>query len=158
MQTYRWLWRHLGEVVKLVVFVVAVLLFSQFLFAAPQSPVTKDHDLQVLYSDLKFIESESLRVVFTIEALEESLFETPLPEDPQDLFLQLTSLYRYYTKLDAYQKELNEQWNQLLGTDKGTSVAFTPDQLKPISIISKKYLDGLPEGAIPLSGIPLNTY
>ena len=132
----------------------AVLLFSQFIGAAPHSPIAKDHDLQVLYSELKFIESESLRVEFTIEALEERLFETPFPEDPEDLFRQLESLYRYYTRLEAYQRELNYLWNQLLGTDDDASVAFTDDQLKPIPITPKKYLDGLPEGAIPRSGFP----
>ena len=137
---------------------VAVLIFSQSLFATPRSPAAEDHQLQVLYSELKFIESESLRVEFTIEVLEERLFETPLPEDPQELFLQLTALYRYYTDLDAYQRELNDLWNQLLGKDDGASIAFTHDQLKPIPMISKRYLDGLPEGAIPVSDLILNTY
>ena len=140
------------------VVLVAVLLFSQLVCATPGSPGTKDHELQVLYSELKFVESESLRVEFTIEVLEERLYESPLPQDPEDLFLQLASLYRYYTKLDTYQIELNDQWKQLLGTDDGASVAFTPDQLKPIPLISKEYIDGLPKGAIPLSGLPLNNY
>lgn len=137
---------------------VAVLMFSQSLFATPRSSGAEDHQLQVLYSELKFVESESLRVEFTIEALEERLFETPLPEDPQELFLQLTSLYRYYTDLDAYQRGLNDQWNQLLGKDDGAPIAFTHDQLKPIPMISKRYLDGLPEGAIPITDLHLNTY
>ena len=114
---------------------VAVLIFSQSLFATPRSPAAEDHQLQVLYSELKYIESESLRVEFTIEVLEERLFETPLPEDPRELFEQLTSLYRYYTDLDAYQRELNDQWNQLLGKDDGASIAFSHDQLKPIPMI-----------------------
>jgi hypothetical protein len=140
------------------VILVAVLLFSQFLFASTHTPLTKDRELQVLYSELKFVESESLRVVFTIETLEERLHQPLLLQDPEDLFLQLGSLYRYYAKLDAYQRELNEIWNQLLGTDDGASVAFTSDQLKPIRIISNKYLDGLPKDAIPISGLPLSNY
>ena len=137
------------------VFLLAVLIFSQSLFATPRSPNAEDHNLQVLYSELKFIESESFRVEFTIEILEERLHESPLHEDPEDLFLQLASLYRYYTNLDAYQKELNDQWNQLQGKDDGASIAFTHDQLKPIPMISKKYLDELPEGATPFPIFPL---
>ncbi len=140
------------------VILVAVLLLSQFSFASSHTPVTKDREFQVLYSELKFVESESFRVVFTIEALEERLHEPLLPQDPEDLFLQLGSLYRYYAKLDAYQRELNEIWNQLLATDSGASVAFTSDQLEPIRIISNKYLDGLPKDAIPVSGYPITTY
>ena len=136
--------------------IVAVLLFSQSLFATPRSPAPEDYQLQVLYSELKFIESESFRVEFTIEVLEERLFEPPLPEDPQELFLQLASLYKYYTDLDAYRRELNDQWNQLLGKDDGASIAFTHDQLKPIPMISKRYLEGLPEGALPVSDLLLN--
>jgi len=136
---------------------VAVLIFSQSLFATPR-PAAEDHQLQVLYSELKFIESESLRVEITIEVLEERLYEIPLPEDPQELFLQLASLYGYYTHLDAYRRELNDQWNQLLGKDDGASISFTHDQLKPITMISKRYLDGLPEGAIPISDLIVNTY
>ena len=138
------------------VVLVAIVLFSQFLFANPRSAITKDqgesvtftpdqlkpvlvisnkylaglpedaiylsdfppidHDLQILYSELKYIESESLRVVITINFLEERLLEIPLPEDPEDLFMTLGSLYRYYLKLGEYQKELNDQWNQLQGT------------------------------------------
>ena len=140
------------------VVLAAVFIFSQSLFATPRSPAANDHNLQLLYSELKFIESEFLRVEFTIEVLEETLHENPLPEDPEDLFQQLASLYRYYTNLDAYQRELSDQWNQLLGKDDGASIAFTHDQLKPIQMISKRYLDGLPEGAIPVSDSPLNTY
>ncbi len=132
---------------------VAVLIFSQSVVATPRSPDAEDHQLQVVYSELKFIESESLRVEFTIEVLEERLFETPLPEDPQELFLQLTVLYKYYTDLDAYRRELNDHWNQLLGKDDGASISFTRDQLKPIPMISKRYLDGLPEDAIPVSDL-----
>lgn len=138
--------------------IVAVLIFSQSLFATPHFPAAEDHQFQVLYSELKFIESESLRVEFTIEVLEERLFEIPLPEDPQELFLQLASLYKYYTDLDAYQRELSYEWNRLLGKGDGESTAFTHDQLKPIPMISKRYLNGLPEGAIPVSDLHLDTY
>ena len=130
----------------------AVVLFSQFFVAAPQTYGSKDHNLQVLYSELKFVESESLRVVITIEVLEERAFEPPLPEDPEDLFLQLELLYKYYAELDAYQRELKSQWNQLLEADEGAPVTFTSDQFKPIPIISNRYLSGLPENATPLSG------
>ena len=70
---------------KPVVLIIA-LMFSQFLFATPRSTITKDHQLQVLYSELRFVESESLRVEFTIEVLEERLYEIPLPEDPAPRF------------------------------------------------------------------------
>ncbi len=142
---------------KPVVF-VAMFLFGQFAFATPGSSITKEHYLQVLYSELKFVESETFRVEFTIETLEDRLHEGPIPEQPEDLFLQLESLYRYSTRLDAYHRELNEVWNQLLGADDGASVAFTHDQLKPITIISKGYMDGVPEDAIPVSELLLNTY
>ena len=131
------------------VVLVAVVLFSQLLFAAGHSPITKDHELQVLYSELKYIESESLRVEVTIEILEDRLHETPALENPEDLFLQLESLYKYYAILDEYQRELNDQWNQLSGTDTGASVALTPEQFRPIPIISSKHLAGHPEDTIP---------
>ena len=130
---------------------VAVVVFSQFLFAAHHTPGNKDHNLQVLYSELKYIESESFRVVVTIEILEERFFEPPLPEDPEELFLQLESLYKYYAELDAYQRELQDQWNRLLDADDGAPVTFNPDQFKKIPIISNQYLSGLPETVTPLS-------
>jgi hypothetical protein len=136
--------------VKPGVFVAAVL-FSQFLFASPHSPTIESHYLQVLYSELKTIESESLRVVVTIEALEYRLREPPFPEDPEDLFLRLGSLYRDYAELDAYRRELNDQWNQITGTDDGSPVTFTSDQFKPIPTLSNSFPARLPENAIPLS-------
>ena len=129
-----------------------VVLFSQFLSAAHHASGNDDHHLQVLYSELKFVESESLRVEITIEVLEERFFEAPLPEEPEDLFLQLESLYRYYAELDAYRRELKDQWNQLLGADDGAPASFNPDQFKTIPIISNRYLSGLPENVTPLSG------
>ena len=135
--------------------IFAVLIFSQSIFATPRSPAAEDYQFQVLYSELKFVEAETLRVEFTIEVLEERLFETPLPEDPQELFMQLTSLYKYYTDLGAYEIELNDQWNQLLGNDDGAPIGLAHDQLTPIPMISKSYLEGLPEGAIPVSDLPL---
>jgi len=132
--------------------VLIAVLVSQFLLMTPWSLAIGDHDLQVLYGELKAVESESLRVAITIEILEERLFDAALPENPEDLFQQLESLYKHYAKLEADLGELIDQWNQMVTTVDAASVMFTPDQLKPIPIISRKYLAGLPEESIPLSG------
>ena len=132
----------------------AVTVFSQLVFASPQLAAIEDHELQIFYSELKSVESEYLRAVITIEILEEKLFETPLPENLEEVFRQLESLYKYHAKLETNLRELQEQWNQLQGTNAGSSVVFTSDQFKPIPIISKKYLAGVPGDSIPASHFP----
>ena len=135
------------------VVLVAVVLFSPFLLAAGHSPEANDHHLQVLYSELKTVESESFRVEVTIEILEDRLHEVPDLENPEDLYLELESLYKYYFTLDEYQRELNDQLNQLSGTGLGASVALTPEQFKPIPIISNTYLP-----APAVDTLPFPTY
>ncbi len=131
------------------VLLVAVLLFCQLLVAAGHSTAAEDHEFQLLYSELKYIESETLRVEVTIEILEDRLHETPALENPEDLFLHLESLYKYYIILGEHQRELNDRWNQLSGADTGASFALTPEQFKPIPIVSNEYLPGPPEDTMP---------
>ena len=122
------------------------------------SPLTHYGELLSLYRELKLVESESLRVAVTIDALEKELHEYQNPENIEQLHSQLGNLYKYDVQLASHYIYLDEVWSYLQNPDRKSALTkFSADQFKPISKIHKGVYEGLPEDAIPITDFsPIN--
>jgi hypothetical protein len=150
-----YLWGYLG---KPLLAALAVMISSNLSALAQSSPLTQDGELLSLYRELKLVESESLRVAVTIDALEKELHEYPNPENLEQLHSQLGHLYKYDVQLYSHYRDLNKVWSYLQNPDrKSVLTIFNADQSKPIPKIREGAYQGLPDDAIPITDFtPIN--
>lgn len=144
-------WGYLG---KSLIAALAIMLSPNLSAISRSSPLTHDGELLSLYRELKLIESESLRVAVTIDALVNELHDYPDPETIEQLHFKLGHLYKYDVQLASHYIDLNEVWSYLQNPDrKSAPTKFRSDQSKPIPKIHERVYEGLPEDAIPISDI-----
>ena len=152
MRTNSQRYRSRGDLGKSLVAAVALVFSSNFVAISQSSTLSHDGELLSLYRELKLIESESLRVAVTIDALEAELHEYPNPENTEQIHARLGRLYKYDVQLASLYIELNEVWSYLQDPERETALTrFNADQSKPIPIIQEGVYEGLPDGAIPIT-------
>lgn len=121
--------------------------------AIAQPRPISDHDLQLIYSAIKHIESESLRVMVTLDALQEEL-DQDLSHDYMDfLFAELIRLYKYDLALNQLHQEFTEELQALLSPDNYPNDLTAPVHFKDTAIIPIELLNRIPEDTIPLPGV-----
>jgi hypothetical protein len=121
--------------------------------AVTQPRLITDYDLQLLYSDIMQIESESLRVTVTLDALQEELDQDHNDFSKEQLFSELIRLYKYDSALNQLHKEFTDELQSLLNPEAYSSGLLAPEQFKDTVTIPKDFLDRIPEDAIPLPSI-----
>lgn len=145
-------WGYLG---KSLIAALAIILSPNLSAISRSSPLTHEVELLSLYRELKFIESESLRVAVTIDALVTELHEYPDSANIEQIHSTLGHLYKYDVQLASHYINLSEVWSYLQNPDmKSAPTKFRGDQSKPIPKIHIRVYEGLPEDAIPISDIP----
>lgn len=141
--------RELG---KGILAAVAIMFSPNYCAITQSSPAAHEEELLFLHRELKLVESESLRVAVTIDALEAELHENPRRENVQQLHSQLGRLYKYDVQLYSHYKDLNEVWSYLQSPERESALArFNADQSKPIPKIHKGLYEGLPGDATPIT-------
>jgi len=148
-------WGYLG---KSLIVALAIMLSPTLSAISRSSPLTDDGELLSLYRELKLIESESLRVAVTIDALVIELHDHPHPETIEQIHSQLGYLYKYDVQLASHYINLKEVWIYLQNPDrKSVLTKFSADQSKPISTIHEGVYKALPEDAVPTTNFaPIN--
>ena len=142
-------WAYLG---KSLIAALAIMISPIFFAISRSSPLTHDEELLSLYRELKLVESESLRVAVTIDALEKELHEYPNPENVGQLHSQLGHLYKYDVQLASYYIYLDEVWRYLENPDRKSALTeFSADQSKPIPKIHEGVYARLPENVTPIT-------
>ena len=148
-------WGYLG---KSLIAALAIIFSTNLSATSQSSPLTHDGELLSLYRELKLVESESLRVAVTIDALEKELHEYQNPENIEQIHSQLAHLYKYDVQLASHYIDLDEVWTYLQNPDRKPALTkFGADQSKPIPTIHKGVYKMLPEDAIPITDFsPIN--
>lgn len=142
-------WGYIG---MSLIAALAIIFTPNLSAISRSSPLTHDGELLSLYRELKLVESESLRVAVTIDALEEELHEYQNPENIEQLHSQLGNLYMYDVELASHYIHLDEVWSYLQNPDRKSALTkFSADQSKPIPKIHKGVYARLPEDAIPIT-------
>ena len=121
--------------------------------AVTQPSLITDQDLQILYSDIMQIESESLRVTVTLDALQAELDQDHNPIYIEQLFSELIRLYKYDSALSQLHKEFTDELQALISPEDYSSGLLAPEQFKDTITIPIEILDRIPEDAIPLPNI-----
>lgn len=121
--------------------------------AITQPRLITDHDLQILYSDIMQIESESLRVTVTLDALQEELDQDHNHVYIEQLFSELIRLYQYDSALNQLHKEFTDELQALISPEDYSNGLLAPEQFKDTATIPVEILDRIPEDAIPLPNI-----
>ena len=121
--------------------------------AVTQPSLITDQELQILYSDIMQIESESLRVTVTLDALQAELDQDHNPIYIEQLFSELIRLYKYDSALSQLHKEFTDELQALISPEDYSSGLLAPEQFKDTVTIPKDLLDRIPEDAIPLPNI-----
>lgn len=133
---------------------IALISFSCIAAHAVTQPrLITDHELQLLYSDIMLIESESLRVMVTLDALQEELDQGPNHEYLEQLFSELIRLYQYDSELNQLHKEFTDVLQALTGSENYPNGLFPPEHLKDTTIVPLDVLNRIPEDTIPLPNI-----
>lgn len=142
-------WRYLR---KSLIAALAIIFSLNLSTISWSSPLSHDGELLSLYRERKFVESESLRVAVTIDALLEELHEYPNPENIEQLHSQLGHLYKYDVQLASHYIYLDEVLRYLENPDRKSALTeFSADQSKPIPKIHEGVYARLPENATPIT-------
>lgn len=135
-------------------FVAAVTILSSITLCpiARSSVLTDEEELLALYRELRLVESESIRVAVTIDALEAELHEQPYQENVEQIHSRLGRLYKYDVHLASHYRDLNEVWSYLQDPEGEIALSgFNADQSRPIPTIQTGVYEGLPDDAIPIT-------
>ena len=129
----------------------ALVCFSCIVaYAVAQPGLIDDQDLQLLYSDIMQIESESLRVMITLDALQEELYSELNHDYMKQLFSELIRLYQYDSELNQLHKEFTDELQALISPKNYLDRLLVPEDFKDTAIIPVDVLNRIPEDAIPL--------
>ena len=125
-------------------FVIFLVYSVNCQFAAAGNSSASDKVAGFLYSEIKYVESEIMRVWVTIEALEEEIHQNP-DTVSDEINKRLGELYLYDCELNYYLGELEIE---LSGRDNPSDTIFKKGQLKPIHVSTMMYR--VPPDAIPV--------
>lgn len=140
-----------GYLGKSLIVALAILLSPTLSAISRSSPLADDGELLSLYRDLKLIESESIRVAVTIDALVRELHEYPHREVVEQIHSQLGHLYKYDVQMASDYRDLKEVWSYLQNPDRKSALTqFSADQSKPIPTIHEGVYKALPGDAVPI--------
>ena len=128
----------------------AITFFSCIVAHAVAQPMVSDHDLQLLYSEIVQIESESLRVMVTLDALQEELDQDLDHDYRVHLFSEMIRFYQYDTQLSQFHKEFTDELQALINPENHPNRLSAPEHSKDTAIIPVHILSRIPEDAIPL--------
>ena len=142
-------WGYFG---KSLIAALAIIFSTNLSAISQSSPLTHDGELLSLYREIRLVESESLRVAVTIDALEKEMHEYPNPENIEHLHSQLGRLYKYDVQLASHYIYLDEVWSYLENPDRKSALTeFSADQFKPIPKIHEGVYARLPENTTPIT-------
>ena len=129
----------------------AIAFFSCIVAHAVAQPrLISDYDLQLLYSEIVQIESESLRVMVTLDALQAEL-DLDLDHDYRvHLFSELIRLYQYDAQLNQFHKEFTDEFRALISPENYSNRLSAPEHSEDTAIIPAHVFGRIPEDAIPL--------
>ena len=126
------------------VFVVVVVYSVNCQFVAASNSTASDKVAKSLHSELKYVESEIMRIWVTIEALEEEIHQNP-DAITDETNKSLADLYFYDCELSDYLGELEIELSR---RDNPSGTIFTKDQFEPIHFSTMIYR--VPPDAIPV--------
>lgn len=158
MRTYCCQHYSKGNISKFIFAAIAILSSSKLVAISPSSPLTHDGELLFLHREIRLVESESLRVAVTIDALQEELQENYSREYIEQLHSVLGNLYKYDVQLDSHYRDLKEEWASLQYPEGEPAMTKLNDyQIRPIPIINRSIYEALHEDAMPITGFsPIN--
>jgi hypothetical protein len=126
------------------VFVFVVVCAVNCQFVAASNSTASDKVANFLHSQLKYVESEIMRVWVTIDALEEEIYQNS-DAITDETHKSLADLYVYDCELSDYLGELEIE---LSWRDNPSGIIFAKDQFEPIYVSTMNYT--VPPDAIPV--------
>ena len=134
--------RHI--LVKFTFAFLFIFCSVNFQVVAASNSAASDKVAQSLHSQIKYVESEIMRVWVTIDALVEEISQSS-DAITFEMHKVLAELYFYDSQLGVYLSELEIDLKQL---DDPSTTVFSESQSKPINISTMKYM--LPPDAFPV--------
>ena len=138
---------------KFVICTVLVSFSCIVAHAVAQPRLISDHVLQLLYSDIIHLESESFRVMVTLDALQEELDQGMNHDRTEQLFSELIRLYKYDLELSQLHKEYTDELQALISPENYLNRPVSPQHFRDTAIVPINVFNRIPEDAIPLPNV-----